>query len=159
MTVHAGKSFLALPVRPPRRQDAKLRDFAPPVSAATTPVVHHDVAATERRSVCRDLLSGRITVDFPRWTGSKTFTDIGQTHTSRGLARYTITEGDPLSARTDTEFRIEIKRRDATLVHHSHGSLTCDAKSFFIHMTLRIEEDGKAIFTRSWDETIRRDMV
>lgn len=44
-------------------------------------------------------------------------------------------------------------------MHHSSGSLTCDAKSFFIRMTLRIEEDGKTIFTRDWDETIRRDMV
>ena len=85
--------------------------------------------------------------------------DIGQTHTTSGLARYTIRENEPLSARTDTEFRIEIKRRDATLVHHSTGSLTCDAKHFIVDMALKLQEDGRTVFERTWHERIRRDLV
>ncbi|WP_373504102.1 CocE/NonD family hydrolase [Aestuariivirga sp.] len=159
LTLQTGKSRLDLPVRPTSAADGKLRPFEDPVSAPDTPAVHHAVEAKHRRSVRRDLLSGEIVVDFPRWTGSRTMTDIEQTHTTSGLSRYTITEGDPLSARTDTEFRIEIKRKDATLLHHSTGSLTCDAKYFHVDMTLRLEENGVPVFEREWHERIRRDMV
>lgn len=159
LTVQAGKSYLDLPVRPPSATDRELKAFGEPVSAANPPVIHHDVETKLRRSVRRDLLSGEIVVDFPRWTGSRTMPDIGQTHTTSGLARYTIRENEPLSARTDTEFRIEIKRRDATLVHHSTGSLTCDAKHFIVDMALKLQEDGRTVFERTWHERIRRDLV
>ena len=85
--------------------------------------------------------------------------DIAQTHTTSGLSRYTIIDGDPLSARTDTEFNVEIRRKDATIIHRSTGSLTCDATHFIVDMKVRLLEDGEQVFERTWHERIRRDMV
>ncbi len=159
LTVQTGKSVLDLPVRPPSPTDRKLKPFAEPEMAEATPVTHHAVEEKHRRSVTRDLFTGEIVVDFPRWTGSRTLEDIGQTHVTSGLSRYTIREGDPLSARTDTEFRIEFQRKDATVVHHSKGSLTCDRTHFHVSMEVTLQENGRTVFERSWKKRIRRDMV
>ena len=157
LTLEAGE--LVLPVRPPRAEDAALRPFDPPESAAQTPQAHLPVEGAALRRVTRDLLSGKMTVDFPRWTGITEMPDIGHTHRAEGLSRYEITDGDPLSAATITRFRVEIERKDAICEHVSEGRLTCDATHFRVEMTLTAKENGKVIFTRSWDERIPRDHI
>ena len=100
-----------------------------------------------------------MTVDFPRWTGKREMTDIQQTFTSECLSRYEIIDGDPLSAKTITDFRVELARKDTTIMHHSRGTLTCDAKNFIVDMNLEIQENGVTTFERKWHERIKRDMV
>jgi hypothetical protein len=159
LTVRCGTSNLVLPVRPPRPEDATLRPFDPPEEAPQTPVIHHPVADPAKRRITRDLLSGEIAVDFPRWNYAMEMTDIGQTQISKGTCRHLITDGDPLSARTETDNRVEIRRADTTIVHHSTGSLTCDATHFIVEMKLRVSENGTEVFARDWHERIPRDMV
>ena len=159
VTITCGDSFLTLPVRPPRPGDAALRAFDPPESAAQSPVTAHAVAPTHPRRVVRDLLSGRMTVDFPRWTYACEMHDIATTQTSAGSARYEITDGDPLSATLITDYRIAIQRRDTAVGHHSTGRMTCDATHFILESALSISENGTDIFHRHWHERIPRDMV
>lgn len=159
LTLETGTSFLTLPVRPPRAEDSGLRAFDPPEQAPQTPATYHEMAQPTPRRVTHDLLSGRMAVDFPRWTFSKTMHDIDQTHTSAGFVRHEITDGDPLSARTTTDYRYEIVRPDATISHHSSGSLSCDATHFVVEANLSISENGSEIFRHAWHERIRRDMV
>lgn len=159
LTLHMGESWLDLPVRPENPADAALRAFDPPEMAAPTPMIDHPVARTHRRAIRRDLLSGEMTVDFPRWTYAHEMPDIGQTVTSDALARYVITDGDPLSARCETEANVVIRRKDTTTGHHSTGRLTADATHFRVEMQLRVTENGKTVFERRWDERIARDLV
>jgi predicted acyl esterase len=156
LTVHCGESWLELPVRPPRPEDAQLRAFDPPEAAETTPHRYLPVEEHPRR-ITRDLLSGRMTVDFGRWTETKEMPDIGQTYAARGLVRHEITEGDPLSARTLTDYRVEVTRADTVIEHHSTGVLSCDATQFRVEMELVIREGGAEVFRRRWDERIARD--
>lgn len=158
LTVHCGASALHLPIRPPRPEDDRLRPFDPPEEAAQTPVVHHASPATNRRRITRDLLNGKIVVDFPRWTYAMEMTDIEQTQISTGTCRHEITEGDPLSAATYTDNRVEIRRKDTTILHHSTGSLTCDATHFIVQMQVRLSENGQEVFARDWHDRIPRDM-
>lgn len=158
LTVHCGASALHLPIRPPRPEDDRLRPFDPPEEAAQTPVVHHASPATNRRRITRDLLKGKIVVDFPRWTYAMEMTDIEQTQISTGTCRHEITEGDPLSAATYTDNRVEIRRKDTTILHHSTGSLTCDATHFIVQMQVRLSENGQEVFARDWHDRIPRDM-
>lgn len=155
VTVHDG--VLVLPVRPPRPQDDSLAPFGPPEAAPHSPVTSHPVESPHRRRVTRDLLSGLMTVDFPRWTYRKTFDDIGVTHASEALARYEIADGDPLSARCLTHYRTSIERPDATIEHESHGELACDATHFRVRVELVLREDGQEAFRRSWDRRILRE--
>ncbi len=159
LTIATSKSFLDLPVRPKSRSDAKLREFGGVEMAEDTPSINHPKPQTHRRSVTRDLLTGVTTVDFPRWTLFKEMPDIGQTQNTQGLSRYEITGNDPLSAKTITDFRIEIMRKDTTMVHHSRGVMSCDASHFIIAMDVTVAENGTRIFERKWHERIKRDML
>ena len=86
-------------------------------------------------------------------------TDIGQTVSSSGYARFHITEGDPLSAVSECGYEVTIERKDATVGHRSSGSLSCDATHFVVKTRLQITENGKEIHARQWEERIARDLV
>lgn len=160
LSIHLGDSALILPVRPPRAEDTALRPFLPAERADSDPQLDLPVdpaLPVIRRTVQRDLLTGETVVDFPRWTYATEMPAIGQTHRGTGLARYRITDGDPLSARCETRYTVEITRADTTIRHESEGSLTCDATHFIVSMCLRITENGKQVFARDWNERIARD--
>jgi hypothetical protein len=160
LTLSTGDCALKLPVRPPSADDATLRVFDPPEMAPLPPVTRDPVEQSHPRRVVRDLLSGRMVVDFPRWTYSKHMHDIGQTQRSGAFARYEIIDGDPLSATLVTEYDVEMVRPDATITHRSKGRLTCDLTHFIIEMELTIGENGETVFERHWQERrIARDMV
>jgi putative CocE/NonD family hydrolase len=159
LTVDCAASTLILPVRPPRGEDATLRPFDPPEAAVQTPHRSLTAPATQRRRVSHDLLSGRMEVDFPRWTYAVTLEDIGQTVTSSGHVRHLVTDGDPLSAVTETRYEVTIARPDTTVGHRSSGRLSCDATHFLLETELAVTENGTEIFRRSWAERIARDHV
>ena len=162
LTVHLGESALELPVRPPRPEDAALRAFNPPEAAEADPqheLPPNPAAAVIRRTVTRDLLSGASVVDFPRWIYATEMPAIGQTHRGTGIARYRITDGDPLSARCETRYTVQIERPDGVFTHDSEGTLSCDATHFIVAMKLRITENGAEVFARDWHERIPRDHI
>ncbi len=162
LTVHLGESALELPVRPQRPEDAALRAFNPPEEAKADPqheLPPNPAAAVIRRTVTRDLLSGESVVDFPRWIYATEMPAIGQTHRGTGIARYRITDGDPLSARCETRYTVQIERPDGMFTHESEGSLSCDATHFIVTMKLRITENGAEVFARDWHERIPRDHI
>ena len=100
-----------------------------------------------------------MTVDFPRWTYALTMEDIGQTVTSAGHVRHMVTDGDPLSAVTETAYEVTIARPDATLGHRSRGTLRCDATHFILETELVVTENGTEIAAKRWNERIARDHV
>ena len=159
LTVHLGESRLDLPIRPPRPEDANLHAFGPAIRAPQTPHTYHPVENPPLRRVTRDLLSGKMTVDFPRWTYSKTMPDIGQTQTATGIISHEITDGAPCSAVTLTDYKVTMQFPETTIHHHSTGRMSCTATHFRVEMTLKIHEAGTLIFERQWDEEIARDMV
>ncbi len=159
LTIDGARSHLILPIRPPRPEDADLRPFDPPESAPQDPVTHHPGAAKHPRRVTRDLLSGQMTVDFPRWTYALTFDDTGTTTTSDGFARYTIIDGDPLSACLETGYTVGLIRPDTSITHTSTGRLTCDATHFTYSAEITVTENGAPVFHRTFHDRIPRDHV
>jgi hypothetical protein len=160
LTVALGDSALVLPVRPPDPADARLRAFDPSecAEADPTPDLPPDPARPQvRRAVRRDLLSGEMVVDFPRWTYDTDLPAIGTRTHGTGLARYRIADGDPLSARCETRYTVTIVRPDGSFGHESETELSCDATHFRLTARLTVTENGTAVFTRSWDERIARD--
>lgn len=158
LQIRSGESWLSLPVRPPRPgEEQALRPFDPPEAAENTPHTWRPVETGVKRRVSHDLLSGEMVVDFPRWTGETEMPDIRQTHRAEGLARYRITDGDPLSACCETRYHITITRPDMVAEHLSTGRLSCDATHFRIEFEVSLKENGEEFFTRRWDERIARD--
>ncbi|MCZ4353569.1 CocE/NonD family hydrolase [Roseovarius aestuarii] len=160
LSIQVDHSALCLPVRPPNPDDAELRAFDRPEQAPAAPVITHPVTTgPSTRQVTRDLLSDTYTVTFPRGDSVVEMTDINQTHVTTAHVRHDIAGDDPLSAKTHTDFRTEIRRQDAVFVHHSTGTLSCDAEHFIVDMQLRVTEDGREVFENQWHERIRRDHV
>ncbi|MBP9182971.1 MAG: CocE/NonD family hydrolase [Fuscovulum sp.] len=157
LSIDTGATVLHLPVRPPRPEDAALRPFDPPEAAAQVPCIHHPAEPAHPRRITRDLLSGTSTVDFPRWTYDLEMSDIGIRQRSQGHARYIITEGDPLSATMETEYRVEQIRSDGVFVHESRGRMTSTATHFRITAQVVILDNGQEIARRNWQEEIARD--
>ena len=157
LTIDLGQTHLMLPVRPPRAGDADLRVFDPPEMAPESPVIDHPVQPTHPRRVTRDLLSGKITVDFPRWCYDHEFPDIGIRQASEGHARYEIVEGDPLSAAMQTSYRVVQTRLDGVFTHESSSRMTCDENSFHLCAQTVILENGQEIARMEWAEEIPRD--
>jgi uncharacterized protein len=159
LTVDTGASVLTLPVRPLRAEDAGLRAFDPPESAPQVESISHPVAPGHPRRVTRDLLSGRITVDFPRWTYDHEMSDIGIRQASDGHARYEMTEGDPLSAEMSTRYVVVQTRADGVFTHESTSRMTCDATHFHVTAEVVILENGAEIARKHWQEAIPRDHI
>lgn len=159
LTLDLGATVLTLPVRPPRTEDADLRPFDPPESAPQTVSISHPIAPGHPRRVTRDLLSGKITVDFPRWTYDHELTDIGIRQASEGHARYEITESDPLSAEMSTRCVVVQTRADGVFTHDSNSRMTCDATHFHVQAEVVITEYGHEIHRRTWNETIAHDHI
>ena len=157
LTLDLGATELVLPRRSPRAEDAQLRPFDPPEMAPESPVIDHPVTPAHPRRVTRDLLSGRITVDFPRWCYDHEFPDIGIRQASEGHARYEITDSDPLSAAMETSYRVVQTRADGVFTHDSCSRMTCDEKVFHIWAETVIRENGIEIARQEWSEDIPRD--
>ncbi len=148
---------LTLPHRPTRPEDTRLRPFEAPEAAPDTPVIWHKTAQKSPRQVCTDLLTGRTTVDFPRWTYDCEMTDIGQRVTSEGFARFQITGNDPLSAVTECGYKVALHRSDVVAGHASGARMTCDATHFHLTTWAEVSENGTQIFRRDWQKSVPRD--
>lgn len=159
VTLHLGECWLQLPIRPSRPADDHLHKFDVSVAALPAPITQHPAPMGYRRQVTRDLLSGEMKVTFPRGAYDTEMHDIGQRHRGVGFVRHDCVEGNPLSARVETEYSVEIHRDDAIIGHHSWGCMWCDANYFFIEMNIEVTENGGLIFSRGWREQILRNLV
>ena len=159
LTLDLSQCRLHLPIRPPQASDARLREFDPPEQAAAVPHRYDTAPQTHPRRVTQELLSGLYTVDFPRWTYDLHLDDIGQRQTSSGHVRHQVTEGDPLSALTTTEYTVTLHRPEGSYGHHSTGRLTCSASHFRLETEITLTEDGRQVFHRRFDESFPRDHV
>ena len=159
LTISLGDSHLTLPNRAPRPEDATLRAFDRPEQAPQVPTIHHPTEPGHPRRITRDLLTGRMTVDFPRWTYRLEMPDIQTTTTSQGYARFHITGDDPLTAQTVCEYTVTLTRPEVIAGHHSWTRMTCDATHFHLETRLKVSENGVEIFRRSWQKSFLRDLV
>ena len=159
LTLHCGETWLDLPVRPQNPADASLHEFGPAVLAPAVPSLHQETPSSHPRRISRDLLSGAITVDFPRWVFHSELSDIDQTQSSMGYCRHQITDGNPLSARTITDYQVKARMGSHHFGHHSHGSLSCDATHFHVEMQVWVTKDGVEVHRQNWRESFARDML
>ena len=160
LTIHLGAKPPDLPIRPPNPKDATLPAFGPADPRAANPA---------------HLSPGRKPTPAPRHPrpavrqNDRRFPalDLCQNHARhrpdpnrhRHHPAIEITDGDPLSAITLTDYKVTMQFPGHTIHHHSTGRMSCTATHFRIEQTLEIHEADTLIFERQWDEEIPRDMV
>jgi hypothetical protein len=157
LVIHCDEaSRLELPVRPPRPEDADLPPFDEPEIAAPLPVTWL-AERNPRWEISRDVVTGLHTLVMSRaLAGSRRFPD-GITYRDRDPIRFSIVEGDPLSARVECERTIAIGRDDWQTRVEMRASMSADAEAFHVTGTLDVFEGDRPVASRAHAARIPRD--
>jgi hypothetical protein len=148
---------LALPVRPDSPADGT-PDLPQPEEPPEYPsrTLREGVGG---RTISHDLAGGSATLQFDWDLGGRvllepTGTELEQLSTNR----YTIVEGDPLSASAEHELVTALRRGDGWDVRCvASGSLTATATHFHVSTSLEAYEGDSPAWQRTWTFAVPRD--
>jgi putative CocE/NonD family hydrolase len=151
-------SFLELPVRPPRAEDAKLVSF-PPAHTAPLTGVKTLRKGKRRMAIERDLTDETSTWISHKDRGRTEFTEHGLIIEAVGTDRLSIRPNDPLSARIESSWSNRHERGAWRARADSHTVMTASATEFRVVAKLEAYEGDTLLTTRDWDVRIPRDNV
>jgi hypothetical protein len=164
LTVVTGESRLLLPERPPRpAEEAALEPFAEPEGAptlATTPIQ----PTHEEWTVIRDLAHDKTTLQVINDEGRYRIDSIDLEIAARVTERYSYYDETYASLRGETEWVRSFRRpnpggEDWEVWMITRTLMTSDAENFRIRATLDAYEGDTRVFSKTWDETVPRDLV
>jgi uncharacterized protein len=158
LTVYAGDSLVSLPVRSPRPEDSSLRPFE---GAESAPPQHCTVLRPGGfdRTITRDLGANKtIAVMFDDY-GATRLDDCGIEMSSSRRHEFCISDEDPLSARAETNWTVEIGRGDWRTRSIVRVVQTATRDAFHIRAELDAFEGDSRVVSRNWDCTVPRDLV
>ncbi|MFF8830704.1 CocE/NonD family hydrolase [Streptomyces sp. NPDC015131] len=165
-TLEPDASALRLPVRAPGDDAARAVDdavvFEEPEQSeplgVTVPATLGDDGLRPERLVVRDVARGewRLEVD-PRYGGTRVYPD-GLEFTEDAVETYTITEDDPLSARTRSDWTIRLHRPELSwdVTVETRSEIACDATHFLTSDEVICKEGSEVVFHRTWEKRIAR---
>ncbi|AMW09008.1 peptidase S15 [Streptomyces qaidamensis] len=157
--VHEHSSTLTLPVRPVDEPDEVTSSpFGEP--EGTPPLAMTQVTPPEERwDVKRDLIDYRSELDIVKDRGTVRFEDIGLEAGRRAHERYTAVADDFTSVGGETTWTMRFRRDDWDVRVVTSTRLTCDETDFFVDATLDAYEADRRVFSRTWNETVPRDLL
>jgi putative CocE/NonD family hydrolase len=159
LNIHQRSSTLTLPVRPADGpDDARADPFGEP--EGTPPI--RTVALTppeERWEVKRDLIGYNAELDIVKDRGMMRLEEIGLDVGRRAEERYTAVADDFTSVGGESTWTMTFRRDDWDVRVVTHTRLTCDEHDFFVDATLDGYEGGRRVFSRTWNETVPRDLL
>ncbi|MCW5575608.1 MAG: CocE/NonD family hydrolase [Burkholderiales bacterium] len=156
LTLHAGRSHIELPVRPPRREDTKVK--FKPVEAAP-PFKRTPLAPGGRNRIVRtDMGKSETVVEVSDSSGRGRYDDIENLIAeARSTERYRIVEGDPLSCEAEVTWTWLFERGDWNIRTEMRTKVACDRRDFIVSARLEAFEGGQCVFERDFNERIRRN--
>ncbi|MER7760810.1 CocE/NonD family hydrolase [Streptomyces sp. NPDC097619] len=159
-TLDPAGSSLELPVRTPSPADDRVA-FEGPEQSAPLGVSYPETldGPGPERLVVRDVAAGewRLEVD-PRYGGTRVYPD-GLEFSEDARETYTVRDGDPLSARTRSEWRIRLHRPDRgwdTSVE-TRSEIGCTEGAFVTTDEVVCREGEEVVFHRTWERRIPRE--
>jgi hypothetical protein len=151
-------SVLSLPVRAPRPSDRELREFD---EAEFPPSLEIDrsAGAESRRHISRDLSTGRLR----SWTENSNFGEFklpdGTRYAEACREDYEIVEGDPLSARIEAHWTIQIDFNGRPTRVETASSMSADDAAFRVTNHLEAYDADVRIFAKNWCLDVPRDLM
>ncbi|WP_129841906.1 CocE/NonD family hydrolase [Streptomyces sp. RFCAC02] len=160
LTVHGGGTgCLTLPVRPTGEpDDVADRPFGEPEGCEPLPTTLL-TPGEQRWQVSRDLVDYRSTLEIVKDRGVERFEDHGMEVHRRAWERYDSVADDFCSARGETAWTMAFRRGDWDTRTETRQVLECDGEDFVLHATLDAYEGDHRVFSRTWRETIPRDLL
>jgi putative CocE/NonD family hydrolase len=157
--IHQHSSSLTLPVRPPEKaDDTPAEPFGEP--EGTPPIATTTIAPPEERwDVKRDLVGYHSELETVKDRGTVRFEEIGLDVGRRAHERYASVADDFTSVSGESTWTMDFRRADWDVRVVTHTRLTCDESRFFVDATLDGYEGGRRVFSRTWNETVPRDLL
>jgi uncharacterized protein len=157
LTVFSAVSSLELPVRGSSPLDEGLRPLDRPEVA---PKIETEVleAATGEDLITKDPLTGR-TESLQRGSQARVRLPDGLEMSGSRGSSYSITEGDPLSARYRVDKMVGLARGTWATRLVAENELTSDAAQLHFNAKLRAYDGEDCFFEREWDFDIPRDLL
>jgi hypothetical protein len=158
LTIFAGEATLTLPERTPRPEDRDLAPFEPAESAVPQPTTTLRPGQFER-TITRDLGSGTTRAVMFDDYGASRLESNGLEISSSRRHEFSITEEDPLSARGEIRWNIEIGRGDWRTRSIVRVVQTATRDAFQIHAEMDAFEGDARVISRNWDCAVPRKLV
>ncbi len=159
LSVHEGSSTLTLPVRPTDEPgEVPSKPFDEP--EGTPPLAVSRLTPPEQRwDVKRDLIGYHSELEIVKDQGLIRFDEIGLDAGRRAYERYATVADDFTSVRGESTWTMRFRREDWDVRVVTHTRLSCDEQDFFVDATLDGYEGDRRVFSRTWNETIPRDLL
>ncbi|MEU0075221.1 CocE/NonD family hydrolase [Streptomyces sp. NPDC006332] len=159
LSVHEGSSTLTLPVRPTDAPDeAPSNPFEEP--EGTPPLAVTRLTPPEQRwDVKRDLIGYNAELEIVKDQGLIRFDEIDLDAGRRAYERYATVADDFTSVSGESTWTMRFRRADWDVRVVTHTRLSCDEQDFFVDATLDGYEGDRRVFSRTWNETVPRDLL
>ena len=169
VSIDLSASCVVVPERPKHAQGSA-QDLAdktvvfgepvqPPLIDVEYPEEGRSGARRPERQISFDVAKQETMIQVdPMYGGTRVYPD-GLRYNEDAVERYWINWDDPTSARTEAQWRVELKRPDLSW----QASLTadtricCDEKNFYTQSVVECFDADEKIFAKTWQETIPRE--
>jgi putative CocE/NonD family hydrolase len=158
LTLHAGASWLQLPVRPRRAEDARLRPF-PPAEAPPPLPMTETRAGNGKETVTHDLVTGETVFTTDDDDGRSVIDHIALATDHARKETFRITDDDPLSATVDIASTRRVSRDGWCTRTETRTVMRATTTEFVVDATLDAFEGDTRIFSRNWRVRHKRDFV
>ncbi|MFW6081995.1 MAG: CocE/NonD family hydrolase [Desulfosalsimonas sp.] len=158
LTIHTKTSRLFLPVRPEHPKDCGIRPFGP---AEAAPPLSKTLIQPTRQSwtVIRDLAKDESRLEVVNDEGVYRIDDLDLEIAARAEENYVFADDDYASLRGETKWMRRFRRGKWEVRTNARTLLTSSLTHFHIRAELDAYEGESRVFSRSWDESIPRDLV
>jgi hypothetical protein len=157
LTLMPDASMLSLPLRraPAAEPPTEFQppEMAPPMNVARSREGRRD------REIHDNPTTGETVFTIHRDRGAYRLPAIDLTIDGGAVERFSITEGDPLSAKGDIAWRYRMTRGDWDIRTESRAVLTASKDTFHLCASLDAFEGEARIFTKNWSFDIPRNGV
>jgi hypothetical protein len=163
VTVRAAGSRLGLPVRPPRPEDTGLRPFEPPEGAPRSESYDSQPGGCTQRTELdangEIVSTSWIDCDPDGKLSLSRYPEIDLEVGHGIVEKFSIAEGEPLSARAEVVHRTIRRRGSWSARVDTRTRLASTAKSFELEAQIEAFEGVRRIFARQWYVEIPRDSL
>jgi hypothetical protein len=158
LIIFGGVSTLDLPVRPPRADGERMRDFDPP-RHAPPPTTRRVRGERHQWRVHHDLAAHEAELEVIKDEGVVHLTDIDLELERSTVERYSSRQDDFDSARGEVHAKWGMQRGDWHAWTETRTVLTSSESDFHVHATLDAYEGERRVFSRTWNLSIPRVLV
>lgn len=158
LSVATGGSALALPVRRAERDGEHARPLGPPEGAV--PLATERLEPPEYRwDVVRDLVDYEAALEIVKDAGTVRYPGIALDVRRRAAERYRSVADEFCSARGESAWTMRFTRGAWDIRTETRTVLCCTEEEFLVHATLDGYDGDRRVFSRTWNETLPRDLL